>query len=262
LFKNKFIRYSAFLLTAFLLIVAGGFLVSYPQVVRCYTIQLSGAFDAYEGNVYISKGTGAQQAGSLLLLLAQSRQRLASFWGRRQSEPTLIFCHSDELYRKYGSISGSPANYFGTPLGTFVVISPQGLNVDVLSHEMCHAELTHRVGWFTMSREVPQWFNEGIALMVDYRYPDKGVVNTYKHYQQKWQQTSMQGQIQVSLKDLETVESFYRNDNFWVNLAYLRSGLEVAKWLEGAGKQGLLDLTQNLHEGISFEEAWQKSNSD
>lgn len=245
-----------------MLIVAGGFLVSYPQVVRCYTIQLSGAFDAYERNVYISKGTGAQQARSLLLLLAQSRQRLASFWGSRQSEPTLIFCHSDELYRKYGSISGSPANYFGTPLGTFVVISPQGLNVDVLSHEMCHAELTHRVGWFTMSREVPQWFNEGIALMVDYRYPDKGVANTYKHYQQKWQQTSMQGQIQVSLKDLETVESFYRNDNFWVTLAYLRSGLEVAKWLEGAGKQGLLDLTQGLHEGISFEEAWQKSNGE
>jgi hypothetical protein len=141
-------------------------------------------------------------------------------------------------------------------LGTYVVISPQGLNVDVISHEMCHAELTHRLGWLTMSRKIPQWFNEGIALMVDYRYPDKGVDNTYENYLRKWQQTSMQGQIHVSLQDLETVESFYRGDNFWVNLAYLRSGLEVSKWLEKVEQQGLLDLTQALQSGASFEEAW------
>jgi hypothetical protein len=256
LLKNKFLRYIAFLLVSFLLMLALGFLFIYPQVVRCSTINLSGDFIKHENSIYISEGTTASQAKNLLALLSQSRQRLAYFWGSRQSTPTIIFCHTDELYRKYGSVSGSPANYFGTPMGTFVVISPQGLNVDVISHEMCHAELTHRVGWFTMSHEVPQWFNEGIALMVDYRYPGRGADNTYENYRHRWQQTSMQGQIQLSLQDLESVESFYKGDNFWVNLAYLRSGLEVSKWLEEVGTQGLVEFTQALHDGASFKETW------
>lgn len=259
MFKHNVIRYSLFLLISFLLIVVFGFLFIFPQVVRCYTINLSADFSKQEGGVYISEGAGAEQTSSLLALLKKSRQRLAGFWGSMQSEPTIIFCHTEELYRKYGSISGSPANYFGTPLGTYVVISPQGLNVDVLSHEMCHAELTQRVGWFTMSRKVPQWFNEGIALMVDYRYPDNGMDNTYENYQRKWQRTSLQGQIKISLQDIESVETFYKGDAFWINLAYLRSGLEVSRWLAKVEQQGLLELTQALQNGASFEEAWTRT---
>jgi hypothetical protein len=240
--------------------LAGGYLFIYPQVMRGYTINLWGRFTENENHLYISHGTRAGQADSLRTLLTAARQRLTRFWGETQGEPTIIFCHTDALYRKYGSPSGSPANYFGTPLGTYVVISPQGLNIDVISHEMCHAELTHRVGWLTMSREVPQWFNEGVALMVDYRYPGNGLDNTYQNYLRKWQQSSLEGQIAVSLQELESVESFYRGDAFWINLAYLRSGLEVSRWLEKVRQPGLLQFTQALQHEISFEEAWRMTN--
>lgn len=260
--RSKLIRYSLLLLISFPVIFILGFLLLYPQVVRCYTIHLSDSFIRQENRIYISKGTSTKQVDSLVTLLKTSGQRLSSFWGSRQSEPIIIFCHTDELYRKYGSVSGSPANYFGTPLDTYVVISPQGLNVDVISHEMCHAELTHRVGWLAMSRKVPQWMNEGIALMVDYRYPGKDLDNTYRNYRQQWQQSSLEGQIQISLQDLESVESFYKGDAFWVNLAYLRSGLAVSGWLEKVGQKGLLQFTQALQNGASFKEAWVMNNDE
>jgi hypothetical protein len=256
LLRTKLIRYSLFLLISFPVLFLLAFLLIYPQIVRCYTISVWGDFNKHESGVYISKGASDKEVDSLLNLLSESGQRLSGFWGDRQSKPTILFCHTDGLYKKYGSPSGSPANYFGTPLGTFVVISPQGLNTDVISHEMCHAELTHRVGWLTMSREIPQWFNEGVALMVDYRYPDKGMDNTYQNYLRKWQQSSLEGQIKISLQDLESVESFYRGDAFWVNLAYMRSGLEVSRWLEKVNQQGLLQFTEALQNGTSFEEAW------
>jgi hypothetical protein len=262
LLRTKLIRYSLLLLISFPVLFILGFLFIYPQIVRFYTIDVWGDFNKHESGVYISKGASTKEIDLLSNLLTTSGQRLAGFWGDRQSKPAIIFCHSDELYRKYGSTSGSPANYFGTPLGTYVVISAQGLNVDVISHEMCHAELTHRVGWLTMAREIPQWFNEGIALMVDYRYPGNGMDNSHKHYLERWQQSSLQGQILVSLQDLETVESFYRGDAFLINLAYLRSGLEVSGWLERVEQKGLLQLMQALQEGVPFEQAYRMNNDE
>ncbi len=243
------------LLASFAGMLAITYLLVFPQVIRCYTIDLAD-FSKHKRHVYISANTGPEEQETLFSLLQDARQRLSVFWGKGQSEPTIIFCHTEELYKKYGSVSGSPANYFGTPLGTYVVIGPQGLNIDVISHEMCHAELTQRIGWLTMSREIPQWFNEGVALMVDYRYPGAGMDNTYENYQRKWQQTSLQGQINIPLQDLQEVEMFYKGDMLWVNLAYLRSGLEVSRWLAKVKQQGLLQLIQALQNNASFDETY------
>ena len=125
LLRTKLIRYSLFLLISFPVLFLLAFLLIYPQIVRCYTISVWGDFNKHESGVYISKGASDKEVDSLLNLLSESGQRLSGFWGDRQSKPTILFCHTDGLYKKYGSPSGSPANYFGTPLGTFVVISPQ-----------------------------------------------------------------------------------------------------------------------------------------
>lgn len=255
LIKNKLILYSIFLLASFMIMVILGYLLVFPQVIRCYAIDLAN-FSKHKNHIYISADTNPVEADTLFSLLKAARQRLSVFWGKGQSEYTIIYCHSDELYRKYGSVNGSPANYFGTPFGIYVVIGPQGLNIDVISHEMCHAELTRRIGWLTMAREIPQWFNEGVALMVDYRYPGAGMDNTYQNYQRKWKQASLQGQINIPLQDLQEVEMFYKGDMLWVNLAYLRSGLEVSRWLAKVKQQGLLQLVQALQNDASFNETY------
>ena len=58
-----------------------------------------------------------------------------------------------------------------TPLGECIVLGPDGSNVDVAAHEFVHAETWYRVGWVNHLLSVPTWFNEGVALIVDYRDP-------------------------------------------------------------------------------------------
>jgi len=50
-----------------------------------------------------------------------------------------------------------------------VMIGPNGQNVDVVAHEMAHAELFLRVGWLARWLQIPTWFDEGVAMQVDYR---------------------------------------------------------------------------------------------
>jgi hypothetical protein len=49
-------------------------------------------------------------------------------------------------------------------------LGPEGQNIDVIAHEYMHAEVHHRVGWLNYSLNVPIWFMEGLATLVDFRY--------------------------------------------------------------------------------------------
>lgn len=241
----------------FLLLIVGalGYYLAFPQVVRCYTIGLAD-FEAYDDHIFFSNGTTSSQKDSLLQLLIYSRRRINKLWGSYTSVPTIIYCHTEELYKKYGSTSGSPANFFGTPLGLYVVVSPSGLNIDIISHEMCHAELAQRLGWLTMTTQIPQWFNEGIALMVDYRYPDIRTSNRHSNYLQKWNQATNNGVVKIKLHEISSVEGFFNGDQYWIYLAYLRSGLEVSRWLEIVKREGLLDLLEKINAGEDFNKAY------
>ena len=57
------------------------------------------------------------------------------------------------------------------PTAAISVFGPAGQTVDVLAHELAHAELLQRVGYFTMEFCVPAWFDEGLAVQFDER-PD------------------------------------------------------------------------------------------
>lgn len=228
---------------------------AYPQVVRCATVRFAG-FSEIRPGMYCSKGTAAAEQQKLQSLIQTSRQRLSSFWGSTQSTPVIIFCHTSQVYEQYGSGYGNPANYFGSPLGSYVVISPDGLEADVISHELCHAELTERLGWYTMNTRIPQWFNEGLALMADYRFPNENGQISYQKYRQKWKELTYGHTSMLPLSALETVESFSGKDAYSQQLAYMRSGMEVARWLQQVQRKGLLSFISNIQEGQDFNKAY------
>ncbi|QHT70231.1 hypothetical protein GXP67_28075 [Rhodocytophaga rosea] len=247
-------KFLLFLLASILFIVVCYFF-AYPQVIRCAAIRFTD-FTEIQPGIYASPGTSAREQQQLTTLIKTSQQRLKGFWGNIESKPVIIFCHTLELYQTYGSQNGSPANYFGSPLGLFVVISPGGLDIDVISHEMCHAELTGRLGWLTMNMEIPQWFNEGLALMVDYRFPNANGQVSYQLYQQKWKELTYGSNFTLNLDELEEIERFVPKDVYSQQLAYLRSGMEVSRWLEKAQRIGLVHLITTIQSGGDFDESY------
>lgn len=52
-------------------------------------------------------------------------------------------------------------------MGYYVVIGPDGFNEDVIAHELLHSELRTRL---KNKDKVPEWFDEGLATVVDHRY--------------------------------------------------------------------------------------------
>jgi hypothetical protein len=222
---------------------------------RCATIRFAD-FSGIQPGIYASNGSSASQQKELLSLLNKSRQRLRNFWGKMEGKPVIVFCHTAELYEKYGSRNGSPANYFGAALGSYVVISPDGLDVDVISHEMCHAELTGRLGWLTMNTQIPQWFNEGLALMADYRFPNENGQISYRSYQKKWKEFTYGSNFTLNLQQLQDIESFAPKDAYSQQLAYLRSGMEVSRWLEIVQRKGLLSFIEKMQADGNFDSSY------
>jgi hypothetical protein len=113
-------------------------------------------------NIYVSEGTSNSEKDSLLKLIDKSNQRVKELWGSVESDPVFIICTMFDDYTDYGmyKVDGLTCMY---PFGTFVIISPEGINENIISHEICHAELYARIG-FSEDDEIPLWFHEGVLL--------------------------------------------------------------------------------------------------
>ena len=54
-------------------------------------------------------------------------------------------------------------------LRTEVVLDLAHFSIDVTAHELVHAELAQRLGFWTRTVKLPVWFDEGIAVQLDRR---------------------------------------------------------------------------------------------
>ena len=260
LFKVVYMR-STKLLLLNLSLVSVFLLVAYyywfPAIWHCQTVRF-GPFTSHSGGLYISDEATASQRDSLLHSIARSRQRIRAFWGRQVGDSSIIFCHDKSTYSKFALMDEGAGCSLGTPTGSWIVLNPDGLNVDVISHEMCHDELFTRLGWFKTKNSVPQWFDEGLALMVDYRFTNPDTTRRHHDYLDEWMMMTHHGSDGMELTDIRTVKGFFGGDRHYVNKAYLTSGLEVSRWLSVVGTSGLHDLLRAVRQGESFDTAYQR----
>lgn len=258
-----FVRYGLPLLIALPI----GFLLLYPQLWRCMRIGESAAFLPLRGTagVYVSRITTHRQAAQLSQHVRTARDRIRRFWGDRRGRAVLIYCPRQADYEQY-CIGGEGAGCsLGTPWGdSFLVLGPEGNNADVIAHELCHDELFARLGWWRTKRQIPVWFNEGLALMADYRFSPPDL----------WEQTdstTTQSDFfnaddsmmpfrrpMLKLSELETTRDFFRGDYSHVMLAYQTAADEVSRWLTTVGRAGVPALTEAVAEGQDFETVYRR----
>ena len=262
--KSALLRYGLFALLA----LPVGFFLLYPQLIRCLWIDHSSAFRLLEHvpQVYMHRATAPQQRWQLQQHIARARHRIQQFWGNQQGKAILIYCPDQADYEQFCAGGEGAGCSIGLPWGaSYLVLGPDGNNTDVIAHELCHDELFARLGWWQVKRQVPQWFNEGLALMVDYRFSSPV----------SWEQADSVRTDRIprpetgavarhpllKLSDIETTRDFFGGSYSHTMLAYRTAANEVTRWLTVVGRAGVPALTNAIANGATFDQAYRPADA-
>lgn len=245
------------------------FLLLYPQLLRCLRVEQSADFQRLTGEpanapVYVNHAATPRQQTQLRGHVRLARDRIRRFWGGRQGEAVLIYCPRQADYERYCAGGEGAGCSLGTPWGqSFLILGPDGNNADVIAHELCHDELFARLGWWRTKRQIPQWFNEGLALMVDYRFsnpavwerPDSSAADSLST---DWHDDGMPFAHPpiIKLSNLETTRDFFGGDYRHVMLAYQTAADELTRWLAVVGRAGVPALTNAVAQSDDFGETY------
>ena len=256
-FLFRLFKYSKYLLAGIFVAVVSYYFI-YTHIFYCQTVAFSD-FEEVSQKLYVSEGTDAAQRQRMYEAIGKARKRVVAFWGESVGEATLILCSNPEEYLKYCHSDEGAGCSLGTPWGdSYIVLNPYGLNADVVSHEMCHDELFARLGWWKTTTEVPQWFNEGLALMLDRRFvAETEPLPRFLAYKDEWLYLTHGAQMVQELDDLKSMRGFFGGNQRHVMLAYTTAGMEVSYWLLLTGMSSMRVLLDAVRSGSDFNQTYQ-----
>jgi hypothetical protein len=238
--KKNIIR--TFLILLFIILFAALLhFIIFPQQSRSILIDYSGF--KKDGRLYFNAGTAATKIDTIKMLIDQANKRIALFWGEKISDPKIIYCANDADFSKYSSAPLAPA-ITHCKLGVCIVISNDGVNMDIIAHEISHAEFYTRVGFYKWTFVIPSWFKHGLAMQNDYR----------DYYSEDTLQVRSANFTKMpDIKSFKKDDAFYSGTHDQVMLNYMTAKHEIKKWYT---KQKLDKLIKDLNSGKSFDEAY------
>ena len=150
-----------------LLIMLAGMTYAYANVARLVLIDYSD-FNKVTDNMYLSDHLPDDSKQKIHSLLVDAKTRIAKHYGKINAKPKIIALSGKEELKKYG-LNTNPGMLLFTPWNSYLLLNFQKANIDVTAHELVHAEIVHRVGYLKRQLHIPTWFDEGVAMQVDYR---------------------------------------------------------------------------------------------
>lgn len=210
------------------------------------TVPYRSAFTEIASHVYINRDYAGDQQ-ELLEMIEQAKDRARTFFGdvRFQDETIFIICDDEKLTRKLGEDHAAIIFNFPSEV-RYICVSDEYLELDILAHEITHAELHTRLSAEAQKR-IPTWFDEGIAMQNDYRE---------KYSEAQWTQQTDNGKNAVALEDMDTPAEFYAGEAEDRRFRYLNAKHELDVWMTSHGQQGLLELLDRLNGGADFNTAY------
>ena len=215
--------------------------IIFPQESRCILIDYS-SFKK-QGRLYFNANTSPAKMDTLKILIAQASDRVADFWGKKNGSPKIIYCDIDEDFKKYGNERLDPATT-QYKLGPYIVIGKEGVDKDIIAHELSHAALYERLGFYKMMFTIPRWFDEGLAMQNDYR-------NYYSEDTLRVRSDNYRNLPDI--KKFTTGGGFNEGTHEQVMLNYMAAKHAVKNWYS---LQKLNILIADLNNGKSFEAAF------
>lgn len=242
----KFQKYFFFVIFILFLLFAWLF----PQFLRCFFVEYDN-FQEIKPNIFIENKAPKKQQDSLLKYIENAEKRLNSFWGSKNGRAKIIFCKNATTYQKYAKTTEGAGFSIGTPLGSWIILNQDGLNVDVIAHEMCHDELMTKLGWWKTKKEIPTWFDEGLALMLDYRFvSSQDSIQRYIDYRTELSYISP---VPIPLNELNTQKDFFGQGELLTKIAYFTAAVEVSRKISVKGKKEIFRIIDKTEKDGKFE---------
>lgn len=194
------------------------------------------------------------QRAALAEIVAPARQRVHEHFGGVRSTPDILACSTEACFQSSGGMTARAKAYGSSK----ILLSPRGLTVALLSHEWSHAEFYTRVGGYGRMLRVPEWFNEGLAVVVS---------NEPTHSEEVWQAVNATGIPVPALEELYSARDWliasrrYHDEELnpeGLKVVYAVAGHEVRRWYRNAGPEGLDRLIQMLRQGEDFDETYKE----
>lgn len=169
-------------------IAATAFAVAFPAPTVCAVIDAY-EFDEVSERFYVPPNSSPEQIADYQRLIHEARKRIGETYGEPESEPVIVFFDDPQTFSPLFLNEVGQGPSVGSR--SCLIIGPRGQSVDVIAHELIHTEIHHRVGAWGMLMEIPAWFDEGVAMQVDYRerfivspesLPDTSYVRAYESY--------------------------------------------------------------------------------
>ena len=201
-------------------------------------------FDEIRQGVFVDESVSDRHRVEVLESLDAAQKRVASFYGPARARPTILVLATDEQGGAYGIPEPAPAKPYTLPWSTYIVLKPRGRGVDVIAHELVHAEVADRAGYLAYVFRIPVWFNEGMAMQVDLR-------------QEKIWRYLQEGRPLPPVSTLASPRAFFSGDQAY---HYAAAQVEVAGWLaRGGGTAGAgraYAFLSALREGADFDSTY------
>lgn len=216
-------NYKAYAITLGLMVALGATGLAYPATAAC---------------IIATEGT---HSSSQQTLLRNAKIRIQSKFGTPRSQPVVYFFDREKAHwplqlNQFGSTS-----FLG--YRTCVGIGPHGQNIDVVAHELMHAEIAYRAGFWGRLTQVPVWFDEGLAMQVDYRkrYDLRETVDT------------------AFITKPGAASEFFVADTDALTRHYAAAKSEVSDWLSREPRKNVYAFLTQIRQGASFDSLWKQS---
>ena len=150
-----------------LMLMAVGVTYAHANIARLVLIDNSD-FQKVNSDVYLSGELSSHAEEKVETLISDARKRIATHYGEINAEPKIVVLSSKQELKEYG-LNDRPGALIFAPWGTYLLLNFETAGIDVAAHELVHAEVVQRVGYLKRYFDIPTWFDEGVAMQVDYR---------------------------------------------------------------------------------------------
>ncbi|MBQ9898352.1 MAG: hypothetical protein IJM44_02725 [Ruminococcus sp.] len=204
------------------------------------------SFKKVTDNVYVNTNYSGNIEDAVRLT-KDALERDRAFFGEMECTNTtvIIICDDDKLLSKLGGDHDTTTSFFPSKKN-YISVSDEYLNIDILAHELTHAELHTRLTKKAL-KGIPTWFDEGLAAQNDYRE---------QYSAEAWNEQTENGKKAIALTDMDTPSEFYAGTKEDKRFRYLHAKHEVSEWIDLHQQKGLLELLDKLNSGETFDSAY------